>query len=110
MPGVLSFGEIPLRYHLVTLVNKCRFALRPLSWTACLMIPAQAAGASNICSSNPRFSLIQKSKSDYVKFALQVSRGVRFVSPHSDFVRRSIWWTRREMTCDRRGTKGIIKS
>ena len=77
MPGVLSFGEISLRHHFVALVNKCRFALRPLSWTACFMIPAQTAGTSNILSKNPCFSLIQKSKSDYVKFALQVSPGVR---------------------------------
>jgi hypothetical protein len=46
MPVVLSFGEIPLRHHFVTLVNKCRFALRPLSWTAPFMIPAQAAWTS----------------------------------------------------------------
>jgi len=61
MPGVLYFEEIPLRYHFVTLVNKCHFGLRPSSWTVCFMIRAQAAGTSNICSSDPRFPLIQKS-------------------------------------------------
>jgi hypothetical protein len=70
MLGVLSFGEIPLRYHFVTLVNKCHFALRPVSWTASFMIPAPAAGTSNICSSNPHFFLIEPSESDCIALSL----------------------------------------
>jgi hypothetical protein len=74
MPGVLSFGGIPLQYHFVSLVNKCRFGLRPLSWTASFMIPAEAAGTSNICSSNPRFSLIEPSESDCIPLSLPAFR------------------------------------
>ena len=69
MSGVLSFGEIPLRYHFVTLVNKCHFVLRALSWPfseACFPVPPEATGPLTIVSSNPCLSLIQKNKSAYL--------------------------------------------
>ena len=66
MPGVMSFGEIPLRYRLSSAGG---FAVRLSSWfipTVCFLAPAEIARPSSTNSSNLRFSLIQKSKSAHL--------------------------------------------
>jgi hypothetical protein len=115
MPGFVSFGEIPRWYHLVTIVIKCRSALRLLSrftLAACPLPLTEAAPRLSARSNDPHYFLDSTGKSDYVT-------GVRF----TDFTalkstsslsqpRAGVQAGRRgmQMTYNRRETKGGYKS
>lgn len=74
MPGFASFGEILRWYHLVTVVIKCRFALRLLSrftLAACPLPLTEAGPRLSATSNHPRYFLDSTGKSDYVA-------GIRF--------------------------------
>jgi len=69
MAGFVSFGAIPRWYHLVTIVIKCRSALRLLSrftLAACPLPLAEAAPRLSARSNDPRYFLDSTGKSNYV--------------------------------------------